>query len=102
MRKYECSCFIVFKLKDHYFYSFLYFIADFENPLQSQASMRRSCIVALAVFLTKMHLGVRNQVLASMFHFDNKRSISRITHSVRKAMMSNFGQKYLGFRHISC
>ena len=56
--------------------------------------MRRSCIrskgVALAIFLIKMHLGISNKVLVSMFHFDSKRSISRMIHSVRKAMMSNF------------
>ena len=66
--------------------------------------MRRSCIrterVALAKILTKVYLEVDKQVLASMFHFDNKRSISRMIHSVRKAMMSNFVQKYLGFHHI--
>ena len=46
-------------------------------------------------------MGISNKVLALVFRFDNKRSISRTIHSVREVMMSNFVQKYLGFHHIS-
>ena len=48
-----------------------------------------------------MHLGLSNKVLASMFHLEDKRSVSRVIHSVRKAMMTNFVQKYIGFHHIN-
>ena len=48
-----------------------------------------------------MHLGLSNKVLASMFHLEDKRSVSRVIHSVRKAMMTDFVQKYFGFHHIN-
>ncbi|CAF2758821.1 unnamed protein product [Rotaria sp. Silwood2] len=48
-----------------------------------------------------MHLGLSNKVLASIFHLEDKRSVSRVIHSVRKAMMSDFVQHYLGFHHIN-
>ena len=36
-----------------------------------------------------------------MFHLEDKRSVSSVIHSVRKAMMTDFVQKYLGFHHIN-
>ena len=36
-----------------------------------------------------------------MFHLEDKRSVSRVIHSVRKTMVTDFVQKYLGFHHIN-
>jgi hypothetical protein len=60
----------------------------------------RSTRVALAVFLAKMRLGLSNTVLASMFHFENKRTVSRIIHAAATALTRDFVPLYLGFRHI--
>lgn len=35
-----------------------------------------------------------------MFHLSDRRSVSRIIHSVRKTMMESFVPNYIGFRHI--
>ena len=43
----------------------------------------RSVRVALAVFLTKLRLGLSNRVLACLFHLKSKRTVSRVFHQVR-------------------
>ena len=60
----------------------------------------RSVRTALAVFLVKILLGLRNRVLASLFHLKHKRTISRIIHSIRLALMKHFTQHHLGLQHI--
>jgi hypothetical protein len=61
----------------------------------------RSIRVALAVFLAKMRLGLSNHVLACLFHLKSKRTVSRIFHQVREALMKTFVPLNLGFQHIS-
>ncbi|CAF3548310.1 unnamed protein product [Rotaria socialis] len=61
----------------------------------------RSVRVALAVFLTKLRLGFSNRVLACLFHLKSKRTVSRIFHQVREALMKYFVPLNLGFQHIT-
>ena len=60
----------------------------------------RSVRVALAVFLAKMRLGLSNRVLACLFHLKSKRTVSRIFHQIREALMKSFVSLNLGFEHI--
>ena len=60
----------------------------------------RSIRVALAVFLAKMRLGLSNAVLASIFHLNDKRSVSRTVNAVSKALLKDFVPHHLGFKHI--
>jgi len=60
----------------------------------------RSVKVALAVFLAKLRLGLSNRVLACLFHLKSKRTVSRIFHQVRVALMKSFVPMNLGFQHI--
>jgi len=60
----------------------------------------RSVRTALAVFLVKMRLGISNSVLASLFHLKNKRTVSRLIHSVRLALMKDFASHHVGLQHI--
>lgn len=77
---------------------------QFEDLLQYLSTMRNSCNrsvrVALAVFLAKFRLGLGNDVLASMFHIKERRSVSRVIHSIRQALMQNFVPGYIGFGHV--
>ena len=61
----------------------------------------RSVRVALAVFLTKMRLGLSNSVLACLFQLKGKRAVSRICHQVRVALMNDFVPYHIGFQHIT-
>ena len=61
----------------------------------------RSIRVALALFLAKMRLALSNRVLACLFHLKSKRTVSRIFHQVREALMKSFVPLNLGFQHIT-
>jgi hypothetical protein len=63
-------------------------------------SQIRSIRVAVAVFLMKMRLGLSNQVLAILFHINNKGVVSHIIDQVRKALIKDFVPLHLGFQHI--
>ena len=72
--------------------------------VQTLSSMRnsqtRSIHVALAIFLTKMHLGLSNRVLAVLFHLKDKRAVSHIIGQVCQALIKDFVPLNLGFQHI--
>ncbi|CAF4617137.1 unnamed protein product, partial [Rotaria sp. Silwood2] len=78
---------------------------NFHDVLDHLTTMRnsnvRSVRVALAVFLAKMRLGLSNRVLACLFHLKSKRTVSRIFHQVREALMKSFVPLNLGFEHIT-
>lgn len=63
-------------------------------------SQTRSVRVALAIFLTKMRLGLSNRVLAVLFHLKDKRAVSHIIRQVRQALMKDLVPLNLGFQHI--
>ena len=56
----------------------------------------RSLRVALAVYLSKLRLGMSNVVLASMFRLNGKRAVSRILQQVRQKLSDNFAPHYVG------
>jgi hypothetical protein len=60
----------------------------------------RSVRVALAVFLAKLRLGLSNSVLACLFQIKCKRTVSRICHQIRTALIKDFVPKHLGFQHM--
>jgi hypothetical protein len=61
----------------------LHHLDQFNHLLSNIMSMRNSRVqsirVALTVFFAKMRLGMRNIVLATIFHIKNKRVMSMIT-----------------------
>ncbi|CAM4751413.1 unnamed protein product [Rotaria magnacalcarata] len=63
----------------------------FNDLLDKLSTMRnsrlRSVRVALAIFLEKIRLALSNRVLACVFRLASKRSVSRICHQVRVALM---------------
>lgn len=61
----------------------------------------RSVRVALTVFLAKMRLALSSRVLACLFHLKSKRTVSRVVHQVREALMTNFVSLNLCFQHIT-
>ena len=61
----------------------------------------RSCREAVGIYLTKMRTGLSNTLLATLFHLKSKRSVSRIIHQVRAALMKDFVPNNVGFSHIS-
>lgn len=60
----------------------------------------RSARTAIACLLMKLRLGISHQVLATLFSFQDKRTVSRVIHSVRKALVEYFVPHFLGFEHI--
>jgi hypothetical protein len=56
--------------------------------------------VALAVFLAKLCLGLSNSVLACLFQIKCMRTVSRICHQIRTALIKDFVPKHLGFQHM--
>ena len=49
----------------------------------------------------KLGLGISHQVLAALFSFPDKVTVSRVIHSARKALVAHFVPRFLGFQHIS-
>ncbi|CAF3216884.1 unnamed protein product [Rotaria sp. Silwood2] len=60
----------------------------------------RSARTAIACLLMKLRLGISHQVLATLFSFKDKRTVSRVVHSARKALAEYFVPHFLGFEHI--
>lgn len=61
----------------------------------------RTASTAVACLLMKLRLGVSFQVLATLFSFPDKRTVARVFHSARKALVAHFVPRFLGFEHIS-
>ena len=83
----------------------MFFLENFNSLLHYLFTLRSSSIrsvrVALAVYLSKLRLGVSNVVLATMFRLSGKRAVSRIAQQVRQTLINNFISHYIGFKHIS-
>ena len=73
--------------------------------MYSTASLRntqnRTARVAVACLLVKLRLGISHQVLAALFSFPDKVTVSRVIYSARKALVAHFVPRFLGFQHIS-
>jgi hypothetical protein len=80
-------------------------VDQFDSVVAGVGSMRnpniRSIRVAIAIFCAKMRLGLSNHVLATIFHINRKRVVSRIVHQVTDALNKDFVPAHIGFRHIS-
>ncbi|CAF4614113.1 unnamed protein product [Rotaria socialis] len=80
-------------------------IADQFNDLIGTVSLMRnshtrSIRTAVAIFLAKMRLPLSNQLLAILFHIENKRNVSHIISQLRIALMKDFVPAHLGLHHI--
>lgn len=80
------------------------YLGQFNDLLEQLQTMRnsklRSIRVALAVFLTKLRLGLSNRVLSTIFSLKDKRTVSKIINQVRQALKSDFVPRHIGFNHI--
>ena len=80
---------------------------DFNNlcscipPSSLRNTQNRTARVAVACLLVKLRLGISHQVLAALFSFPDKVTVSRVIHSARKALIAHFVPRFLGFQHIS-
>ncbi|CAF4463173.1 unnamed protein product [Rotaria socialis] len=65
-----------------------------------RSTHNRSARTAIACLLMKLRLGISNQVLATLFSFNDKRTVSHVVHSARKVLVEYFVPNFLGFEHI--
>lgn len=65
-----------------------------------RSTQNRSARSAITCLLIKLTLGISNQVLATLFSFKDKRTVSQIVHSARKVLIEYFVPNFLGFEHI--
>ena len=91
------NCYVLTGLKLHEFNN----LCSKVPPTSLRNSENRSARSAIACLLMKLRLGVSHQVLATLFSFTDKRYVSRVIHSARKALIDHFVPHYLGFSHIS-
>lgn len=61
----------------------------------------RSPRSAIACLLVKLRLGLSHEVLATLFGFQNRKTVGRILDSARQALIKYFVPNHLGFSHIS-
>lgn len=61
----------------------------------------RSISTAIGCLLMKLRLGLSNTVLATIFSFDDKRTVGHVLESARMALMKNFVPFHLGSEHIT-
>lgn len=75
------------------------------DTLCQQVEMRntdnRSISMAIDCLLVKLRLGLSNQVIATLFSIDDRRTVGHIIESARKALMKYFVPSHLGFHHVS-
>ena len=69
-------------------------------PTALKNTQNRSSRTAIACLLMKLRLGVSHEVLATLLAFKDKRTVSRVIHSARKALVEHFVPRFLGFGHI--
>ena len=78
---------------------------QFDDLVSTCTSLRssrvRSCRQAMGIFLTKMRTGLSNTILSTLFQLASRKTVSRIIHSVRLALLKDFVPEHLGFDHIS-
>ena len=80
--------------------------SDFDNRCSRIPSVafrntqNRSARIAIACFLVKLRLGISHPVLATLFSIKDKRTVSCVFHTARKALVEYFVPHFLGFEHI--
>ncbi|CAF1525916.1 unnamed protein product [Didymodactylos carnosus] len=81
--------------------------AQFDNLIKEIAvspirnTSIRSIRTAVACLLCKLRLGLSNTVLGLLFELPDKRAVSRVIESARKALLESFVPDHLGFSHIN-
>ncbi|CAF3174701.1 unnamed protein product, partial [Rotaria sp. Silwood2] len=74
------------------------------DTLCQQVTMRntdnRSVSMAIGCLLTKLRLGLSNDVLATLYSFSDKRTIGHIVESARNTLIKCFVPLHLGFAHM--
>jgi hypothetical protein len=69
---------------------------DFDNlcscipSVALRNTQNRTARIAIACLLMKLRLGISHQVLAALFSFPDKATVSRVIHSARKALITHF------------
>lgn len=80
---------------------------EFDNLVKevSSSNMRNACHrtirTAVGIYLCKLRLGLSNSLLAIMFQLPDKRVVSRVINSARKALVEDFVPYNLGFGHVT-
>ncbi len=64
-------------------------------------SYNRTKRTAIALFFTKMRLGLSHRVLATLFSIGSVRMTSRIFHQAREALLKDFVPHFMGVGHIT-
>jgi hypothetical protein len=90
---------------DHDYWTLIGINKNDFNDLCNQIGMRntinRSIHTAVGCLLTKLRLGLSNNVLATLFSFSDKRIVGHILESARQSLVKDFVSNHLGFEHIS-
>ena len=76
-------------------------LADIVSTSNIRNSSNRSIRTAIGIYLSKIHLGLSNRLLASMFLLSDKTNLSQIIDSARQALLTSFVPQNLGFGHIT-
>ena len=76
-------------------------LVDIVSTSNIRNSSNRSIRTAIGIYLSKMHLGLSNRLLASMFLLSDKTNLSQIIDSARQALLTSFVPQNLGFGHIT-
>ena len=92
---------------DNYYFLAVLNRKDFNNfcsciqPSSLRNTQNRTARIAVACLLVKLRLGISHQVLAALFSFADKITVSRVIYSARKPLVAHFVSRFLGFQHIS-
>ena len=57
--------------------------------------------MTVGCLLTKLRLGLSNNVLTTLFSFSGKRIVDQVIESVQQSLIKHFVPQYLGCEHIS-
>ena len=71
------------------------------SPTSFRKTELHSANQSIGWLLVKLHLGLSNSVLATLFSFRDERTVSRVLESTRLSPMDHFVPKHLSFEHIS-
>lgn len=94
-----------FKYTDEDYKTLIGIEKDQFRHLCAQVALRnttnRSVEMAIGCLLTKLRLGVSNNVLKTVFSFSSDRLVAHVNESAYKALLQSFVPQHLGFQHVS-
>ena len=92
-------------LSDNDYYTLTGLTEEQFNDLVSGISFERkrkySVRQSVGILLTKLRTGVSSSTLKTIFNINTSRGVCKIIRKARKALVSQFVPKFLGFNHIS-